>query len=75
MNASVTHVIVHSPEQVREIVAEAFRVADETGPRDEQWFAIFNKACDLLGQRYTFVAQPQAVNLADFGKIAAGNRQ
>lgn len=63
MNFQVTHVIVHTPEQAREIVAEALKIADETDHPVIPPRAVFEEACKLLGQRWTFAAQPQAIPL------------
>jgi hypothetical protein len=61
MNVQITHVIVHTPEQVREIVREAQTLAGEETSDAVARESVFREACRLLGQRYTFAAAPQAV--------------
>lgn len=61
MNVQITHVIVHTPEQVREIVREAAAIADEETTDVVAREMIFRESCRLLGQRYTFPVMPQAV--------------
>ena len=63
MNISVTHVVVHTPEQVREIIREASAIADDLYEGSAKWDQTFVQACKLLGQRWTFSAQPQALPL------------
>jgi len=58
VNVHITHVIVHEPQQVREIIAEAGRIADDAGVDPMRWDRVFEQACRLLGERYTF-AMPQ----------------
>lgn len=61
MNVQAVHAIIHTPEDVSSIINEADKIAavyDETG---ERWNAIFDKACDLLGQRATTFIAPQQV--------------
>jgi hypothetical protein len=63
MNVQITHIIVHEPQQVRDIVREAQRIADdETGDAVARE-SVFREACRLLGQRYTFAAMPQPVQM------------
>lgn len=71
MNVQVHHVIVHSPEQVREIVAEAGRIADDSGTDGEQWLAVFNQASTLLGARHTLAMMPQGGPI-DLGALRPG---
>lgn len=61
---NVTHVIVHTPEQVREIVTEAAKIAAECGNDASTQALIFREACSLLGQRWTFAVQPSPIDLA-----------
>lgn len=61
MNVQITHIIVHTPEQVREIIREARVIASENSEIDAEWTLYFNEACRLLGQRFTFTAMPQQV--------------
>lgn len=63
MNVQITHVIVHSPEQVREIISQATEIADEMYEDGHRWQPTFIQACQLLGQRYTFAAAPQSIPL------------
>lgn len=63
MNVQITHVIVHTPEQVREIIRVAQAVADEETSDAVARESVFREACRLLGQRYTFAAMPQAVSM------------
>ena len=72
MNVQITHVIVHTPEQVREIVAEAGRIADDSGVEDERWLAVFNQATTLLGARHTLALAPQGPPL-DLGALGLNN--
>lgn len=59
MNIQVHHVIVHTPEQAREVIAEAGRIADDSGMDDERWDRVFEQACALLGQRFSLSVMPQ----------------
>lgn len=68
MQIQVTHVVVHTPETVREIIAEAMKIADERLPEGGSWQTVFGKACDLLGQRFTLAAQPEPVPI-DLGNL------
>lgn len=63
---NVTHVIVHTPEQVLEILVQADKIARDHGGSAASMEALFSKACDLLGQRQTIVVQdaPVAVDLS-----------
>lgn len=74
MNVQITHVIVHTPEQVREIVAEAARIADEVGAWPEKWTPAFEQACTLLGARHTLALAPQGPSL-DLGALGLNNRR
>lgn len=74
MNVQVTHVIVHTPEQVREIIAEAGRIADDSGMEDERWDRVFEQATVLLGARHTLALTPQASPL-DLGALGLKNNR
>lgn len=63
MNVQVTHMIVHTPVQAREIIAEAGRIADDSGQEGERWDRVFEQACQLLGQPWTFAAPSSPVQL------------
>lgn len=63
MNVQITHVIVHTPEQVREIMREAQTIAGEETSDAVACESVFREACKLLGQRYTFAAGQQAMPL------------
>jgi hypothetical protein len=63
VNVQITHVIVHTPEQVRQIMQEAQRIAEEETSDAVARESVFREACKLLGQRYTFAAAPQAMPL------------
>lgn len=60
MNVQVHHVIVHTPEQVAEIVDAARQVADDSPASSHSWNVIFEQACALLGARHSIVLTPQA---------------
>lgn len=66
MNA--VHIIVHTPEQVREIVREAQVIADEATVTREGWVSVFEQACVLLGARVT-VMQQQATMPVDLAHL------
>lgn len=57
------HAVVHTREQAEQIVREAMQIAEEWEGNTIKWANVFNKACELLGQRATAFAQPQAVPL------------
>jgi hypothetical protein len=61
MNIQVHHVIVHNPEQVREIIAEACTIADGSEVAAESWVAVFEQACTLLGARFSLAMNPEPV--------------
>jgi hypothetical protein len=63
VNVQITHVIVHTPEQVRGIVVEALAIADEHASDTVRWEAVFAQACQLLGQRFTMAMGPQPVQM------------
>lgn len=62
-NVQITHVVVHEPQQVREIIREALAIADEQDVDVLERQMIFGQACKLLGQRYTFAFAPQQVQM------------
>lgn len=71
----VHHVIVHTPEQVREIIAEAGRIADDSGVEDERWQAVFEQATSLLGARHTLALTSQPPPMAfDLPNLKNGRR-
>lgn len=69
MNIQVHHVLVHTPEQAREIIAEAGRIADDSGMQDERWDRVFEQACALLGARFSMAVnnEPVPLNLGALG--------
>lgn len=72
MNIQVHHVIVHTPEQVREIIAEARDIAAEAEPLIVSWDVVFEQACLLLGARHSLAVAPQAPPL-DLGALGANH--
>lgn len=74
MNMQVHHVIVHTPEQVREIVEEARKIADEAWDNGQEWCAVFSQACTLLGARHSVALMPQASPL-DLGALGLNGRR
>lgn len=52
----ITHIIVHTPEQVTGIIDEALRIVAEAELDGDLKAVAFEKTCDLLGQRFTFAA-------------------
>lgn len=60
MNVQVVHAPVHTPEQVREIIDQAHKIADDFATDSPRWFDVFREACRLLGQRASvpLVEQP-----------------
>jgi len=73
MNFQVTHVIVHDEDQAREIIRAATRIADDASTGSHTWEVVFREACRLLGQRWTFAAQPQPVNIPDLARARGMN--
>lgn len=61
MSVQAVHAVVHTPEQVREILLEAARIADDCQAQGVDRVALFDKACDLLGARATTFLVPQQV--------------
>lgn len=61
MNVQAVHAVVHTPEQVRDILREASLIVLEIEPSDEWKYTMFDKACDLLGARATTFLAPQQV--------------
>jgi hypothetical protein len=72
VNVQVTHVVVHTPEQVREIIREACDIANTTELEDDDWQTAFTAACRLLGQRHTIAMAPQPVPV-DLAQLALPN--
>lgn len=70
MQIAVQHIPVHTSEQVREIINEASVIAAEMTETDAAFERTFNKACDLLGQRYTLAVQPESLGL-DLSQLRA----
>lgn len=52
--------VIHTPEQVREIIREAVAIAEEENYPPDQWGTVFEQACTLLGQRSTAAIAQQA---------------
>lgn len=73
VNVQVHHVIVHTPEQAREIVAEAGRIADDAGVDGDRWQAVFEQSCALLGARHSIALMPQGPPV-DLGALGLGLR-
>lgn len=61
MNA--VHVIVHTPEQAREILETAWTITQELEPGEDRWEAVFREAVRLLGARATFIQQAAPTDL------------
>lgn len=61
MNVQAVHAVIHTQEQVGEIIHEARVIADKLSMGNHEWELIFNKAADLLGQRATTFIAPQQV--------------
>lgn len=59
----IHHVIVHTPEQAREIIREALIIADDFDRDSAEWPNLFREACQLLGARFSLVAQQPTVQL------------
>lgn len=74
MNIQVHHVIVHTPEQVREIIAEAGRIADAAVVDEGKWRLVFEQACTLLGQRHSIAMMPQAPPV-DLGVLGLNHKR
>lgn len=74
MSIQITHVIVHTPGQVREVIAEAGRIADDAGVEDERWQSVFEQACTLLAARHTLALAPQGPPL-DLGALNPNNHR
>lgn len=64
MNISFAHAPVHSPEAVREIVAEALLIAAENDDPEVPPETIFEQAALLLGARVSVAMPPQTVDLS-----------
>lgn len=65
MNVQFVHAPVHSPEQVREIIAEAKAIALEHAEDAPTAACVFREACRLLGARVstTLMQEPVPVQL------------
>jgi hypothetical protein len=63
MSVQAVHAVVHTPEEVRAILAEATEIADEMVENGFKWTPTFHKAADLLSARATMFIQPQSVPL------------
>lgn len=76
VGVQIVHGIVHSPEQVREIIREAIDVADEATAPPDLWPDVFREACRLLGARTGAVVQPTIapLDLSRLGINTGGNR-
>lgn len=61
MNVQAVHAVIHTPEQVKEIMREADEIARALDPDCDAWSLYFGKACDLLAQRATTFLAPQQV--------------
>jgi hypothetical protein len=72
MNIQVHHVIVHTPEQVREIVAEAVKIAEATESELVPAVYVFEQACTLLGARFSMAVNQQPVPM-DLGALGANH--
>lgn len=59
----IQHVIVHTPEQTREIIEAALVIVGELELSDDLRRQAFEKACDLLGVRFTLAIPQQEVAL------------
>lgn len=58
MSAQVQVVAIHSPEQVRAIIAEAWAIAGDLDLPQNERRATFEKAADLLATRVTLQPMP-----------------
>ena len=47
----------HTPEQVREIIREAIKIADGLDLQGHKWQPVFIQACQLLGQKAVVFAE------------------
>lgn len=54
---------VHTPEQAREIIAQAMEIAQPHEGNTIKWTQVFNQACTILAARASTFAQPQQVAL------------
>ena len=53
----------HTPEQVRNHLAEALKIIEGLDPPEDLRVAAFTKAADLLSGKQVFFAQPQQVQI------------
>lgn len=65
--------VVHTPEQVREIVTEALLITAEAEVDAHLERAVFEQSCQLLGARGTAFVQPQQIGI-DLGALGNGRR-
>lgn len=63
MNVTFAHAAIHTPEQVRQIITEARKIAAEVSDDFEVQVPIFRAACELLGARVSapLVEQPSPI--------------
>lgn len=61
MHVQVTHVLVHSPEQTREIIKEATAIANEQTSDLLSPEIVFSKAVELLGARFTMAVPQESI--------------
>lgn len=61
MNVQAVHAVIHTEEQVREIIAYAQSISFALVDAEPSADAVFSKACDLLGARATTFLAPQQV--------------
>lgn len=65
MNVSFAHSPLHTPDQVRAIVTEARKIAEEVSDEFAVQACVFREACRLLGARASvpLVEQPLPLDL------------
>lgn len=73
MNIQVHHVVVHTPEQVRAIIAEAALIASEEDVEGVSPEVVFHEACVLLAARHSLAVAPQGPPL-DLGALGLNHR-
>lgn len=69
MQYQVMHFVIHTPDQAREIIAEAERIAAETEYEGREREIVFKEACRLLGMRVSVPVQPQAPVPMDLSRL------
>lgn len=72
MNVQVAHAVVHTPEQVVEIIEQALRVVAEVELTDDLRRCAFEQACILLGARTSVVSQQQLPSGLDLSGLRSG---